>query len=62
VIKNDDLRASLAAGARKQAVTEFDVETYRHRIERVFSKALLKRLENKTTLPEVHQTTSEIHI
>jgi glycosyltransferase involved in cell wall biosynthesis len=62
VIKSDDLRASLAADARKQAVTEFDVETYRHRIERVFSKALLERLGNKTTLPEVHQTTSEIHI
>jgi glycosyltransferase involved in cell wall biosynthesis len=63
VIASKNLRASLAAAARKQAVTEFDVETCRHRIEQVFGKAIFDdQLENKATLPEVHRTASELHI
>jgi len=63
VVANENLRGALAAGARKQAVSEFDVEIYRERIERVFSKALVDgQLDTKATLPEVHPAASEIHI
>ena len=63
VIANESLRGALAAAARKQAVSEFDVEIYRERIERVFSTALVDgQLDTKSTLPEVHPAASEIHI
>ena len=63
LIANEKLRGVLASAARQQAVNEFDVETYRHRIEQVFSKALLdSRLSNHATVPEVPRTASELHI
>ena len=63
VVTNEKLRGSLAAAARKQAVTEFDVEIYRDRIEQVFSEVLLNgKVGNNATLPEVQRAASELQV
>jgi glycosyltransferase involved in cell wall biosynthesis len=63
VVANENLRRSLAAAARKQAVNEFDVEIYRDRIEQVFRKVLLNgKLGVNATLPEVQRTASELQV
>jgi glycosyltransferase involved in cell wall biosynthesis len=63
VVENERLRGSLATASRKQAVTEFDVEIYRDRIEQVFRKVLLNdKLGVNATLPEVQRTASELQV
>ena len=63
VVKNENLRASLSAAARRQALSEFDVEIYRDRIEQVFRKVLLGGKPGvMATLPEVQQTASELRV
>ena len=63
VVENENLRGSLAAAARKQAVTEFDVEIYRDRVEQVFRKVLLNgKLGVNATLPEVQRAASELQV
>ncbi|HKB68178.1 MAG TPA: glycosyltransferase family 4 protein [Pyrinomonadaceae bacterium] len=63
VVANENLRGSLAAAARKQAVNEFDVEIYRDRIEQVFRKVLLNgKLGVNATLPEVQRAHSELQV
>jgi glycosyltransferase involved in cell wall biosynthesis len=63
VIADDDLRSCLAAAARKQAVAQFDVEIYSHRIEQVFGNALLDdQLQHNVSIPENHRTVTEFHI
>jgi glycosyltransferase involved in cell wall biosynthesis len=63
VVANENLREFLATAARKQAVSEFDVEIYRERIEQVFRKVLLKgRVGINATLPEGQRTASELQV
>ena len=63
VVANENLRGSLAAAARKQAVSEFDVEIYRDRIEQVLRKVLLNgKVGINATLPEVQRTASELQV
>jgi glycosyltransferase involved in cell wall biosynthesis len=63
VVANENLRGSLAAAARKQAVNEFDVEIYRDRIEQVFRKVLLNgKVGIDANLPEVQRAASELQV
>jgi len=63
VVADESLRRSLAAAARKQAVSEFDVEIYSDRIEQVFRKVLLNGEQGiNATLPEVQRTASELQV
>ena len=63
VVANENLRESLAAAARKQAVSEFEVEIYRDRIEQVLRKVLLNgKVGINAALPEVQTTASELQV
>jgi hypothetical protein len=63
VVANENLRRSLAAAARKQAVSEFAVQIYRDRIEQVLRKVLLNgKVGINATLPEVQRTASELQV
>jgi glycosyltransferase involved in cell wall biosynthesis len=63
VVDNENLRGSLAVAARKQAISEFDVEIYRDRIEQVFRKVLLNgKVGINATHTEVQRTASELQV